>query len=59
MSRLPDRLSRVVLSRIGEPGDPRLCGLVRDLGAGAVLAAGVRTPDTAAPCARLDESLVR
>ncbi|KRF07520.1 hypothetical protein ASG88_01385 [Nocardioides sp. Soil777] len=37
MSRLPDRLSRVVLSRIGEPGDPRLCGLVRDLGAGAVL----------------------
>lgn len=37
MTRLPDRLARVVLSRIGEPGDPRLCGLVRDLGAAAVL----------------------
>jgi DNA processing protein len=37
MSGLPDRLVRVVLSRIGEPGDPRLCGLVRDLGAAAVL----------------------
>jgi DNA processing protein len=37
MSALPDRLVRVVLSRIGEPGDPRLCGLVRDLGAAAVL----------------------
>ncbi len=37
MSTLPDRLARVVLSRIGEPGDPRLCGLVRDLGPGAVL----------------------
>ena len=37
MSPLPDRLARVVLSRIGEPGDPRLCGLVRDLGPVAVL----------------------
>jgi DNA processing protein len=37
MTGLPDRLARVVLSRIGEPGDPRLCGLVRDLGAPAVL----------------------
>lgn len=37
MSVLPDRLSRVVLSRIGEPGDPRLCGLVSDLGPAAVL----------------------
>ncbi|KRF36404.1 DNA-processing protein DprA [Nocardioides sp. Soil805] len=37
MSTLPDRLARVVLSRIGEPGDPRLCGLVRDLGPAAVL----------------------
>lgn len=37
MSALSDRLVRVVLSRIGEPGDPRLCGLVRDLGPAAVL----------------------
>ena len=37
MSGIGDRLARVVLSRIGEPGDPRLCGLVRDLGAPAVL----------------------
>jgi DNA processing protein len=34
----PDRAARVVLSRIGEPGDPRLTGLVSDLGAEAVLA---------------------
>jgi len=33
-----DRAARVVLSRIGEPGDPRLTGLVADLGAEAVLA---------------------
>ena len=34
----PERAARVVLSRIGEPGDPRLTGLVHDLGATAVLA---------------------
>jgi DNA processing protein len=34
----PERAARVVLSRIGEPGDPRLTGLVADLGAEAVLA---------------------
>lgn len=28
-----ERLARVVLSRVGEPGDPRLTRLVRDLGA--------------------------
>jgi DNA processing protein len=33
----PERLARVVLSRIGEPGDPRLTGLVAELGAEAVL----------------------
>lgn len=35
----PDRAARVVLSRIGEPGDPRLTDLVADLGAEPVLAA--------------------
>jgi DNA processing protein len=35
----PERAARVVLSRIGEPGDPRLTGLVAELGAEAVLAA--------------------
>jgi DNA processing protein len=34
----PERLARVVLSRIGEPGDPRLTRLVAELGAEAVLA---------------------
>jgi DNA processing protein len=34
----PERAARVVLSRVGEPGDPRLTGLVADLGAEAVLA---------------------
>ena len=34
-----ERLARVVLSRVGEPGDPRLTGLVAELGAVAVLAA--------------------
>jgi DNA processing protein len=34
----PERAARIVLSRIGEPGDPRLTGLVADLGAEAVLA---------------------
>lgn len=40
MSRAVDaeRAARVVLSRVGEPGDPRLTGLVADLGAEAVLA---------------------
>jgi len=33
-----ERAARVVLSRIGEPGDPRLTGLVAELGAEAVLA---------------------
>lgn len=32
-----ERLARVTLSLIGEPGDPRLTGLVHDLGAGTVL----------------------
>lgn len=34
----PERAARVVLSRVGEPGDPRLTGLVAELGAEAVLA---------------------
>jgi DNA processing protein len=34
-----ERLARVTLSRIGEPGDPRLTSLVSDLGAEEVLAA--------------------
>ena len=34
----PDRAARVVLSRIGEPGDSRLTGLVAEIGAEAVLA---------------------
>jgi DNA processing protein len=33
-----DRLARVALGRLGEPGDPRLAGLVADLGAAAVYA---------------------
>ncbi len=33
----PERLARVVLSRIGEPGDPRLTDLVHQLGARKVL----------------------
>lgn len=33
-----ERLARVVLSRIGEPGDPRLTDLVHELGAEKVLA---------------------
>lgn len=33
----PERAARVVLSRVGEPGDPRLTGLVAELGAEAVL----------------------
>ncbi len=33
-----ERLARVVLSRVGEPGDPRLTDLVCELGATAVLA---------------------
>jgi DNA processing protein len=32
-----ERLTRVALSRIGEPGDPRLLGLVTEVGAEAVL----------------------
>jgi DNA processing protein len=35
----PEREARVILSRIGEPGDPRLTGLVAELGAEAVLVA--------------------
>jgi predicted Rossmann fold nucleotide-binding protein DprA/Smf involved in DNA uptake len=34
----PERAARVVLSRVGEPGDPRLTGLVAELGAATVLA---------------------
>jgi DNA processing protein len=33
-----ERVARVVLSRVGEPGDPRLTGLVTELGAETVLA---------------------
>jgi DNA processing protein len=33
----PERLARVALSRIGEPGDPRLTDLVHELGAETVL----------------------
>jgi DNA processing protein len=33
MSRLDERLARVALGRISEPGDPRLAGLVAELGA--------------------------
>lgn len=33
----PERAARVVLSRVGEPGDPRLTGLVAELGAETVL----------------------
>jgi DNA processing protein len=33
----PERAARVVLSRVGEPGEPRLTGLVTELGAEAVL----------------------
>lgn len=33
----PERAARVVLSRVGEPGDPRLTGLVAELGAEVVL----------------------
>jgi DNA processing protein len=38
VERDPERLARAALSRIGEPGDPRLTGLVHDLGAATVLA---------------------
>ena len=39
MSGVPEqeRLARVVLSRVGEPGDPRLTDLVHELGARTVL----------------------
>ncbi len=37
-ARDEERLARVVLSRVGEPGDPRLTDLVADLGATVVLA---------------------
>ena len=33
----PERLARVVLSRVGEPGDPRLTDLVHELGGETVL----------------------
>ena len=33
----PERLARAALSRIGEPGEPRLTGLVHELGAATVL----------------------
>ena len=36
MSPLDERLARVALGRIGEPGDPRLAGLVAELGAAAI-----------------------
>ncbi len=32
-SREPERLARIALSRLGEPGDPRLANLVAELGA--------------------------
>jgi DNA processing protein len=35
---LTDRVARVALGRLGEPGDPRLAGLVAELGAPAVYA---------------------
>ncbi len=35
---LTDRAARVALGRLGEPGDPRLAGLVTELGASAVYA---------------------
>jgi len=41
----PERAARVVLSRVGEPGDPRLTGLVAELGAEEVLAALRRQGD--------------
>jgi DNA processing protein len=37
-TRPTDRAARVALGRLGEPGDPRLAGLVAELGAGAVYA---------------------
>ncbi|HEX4190560.1 MAG TPA: DNA-processing protein DprA, partial [Marmoricola sp.] len=40
-----DRAARLVLSTIGEPGDPRLTSLVHDLGAVPVLAALRETSD--------------
>ncbi|MEO5711605.1 MAG: DNA-processing protein DprA [Nocardioidaceae bacterium] len=56
-----DRIARVALSRLGEPGDPRLTALVAELGAGQVCdylreerdASGVGT-DVAARLAGLD-----
>jgi DNA processing protein len=61
-SRLdPERAARVVLSRVGEPGDPRLTGLVDELGAQEVLdnllqqsAAGALKDDLAARLAQAD-----
>jgi DNA processing protein len=57
----PERAARVVLSRIGEPGDPRLTGLVDELGAEAVLAGllrqgaeGALNEDLAARLERID-----
>ena len=43
----PERLARVALSRIGEPGDPRLTDLVHELGAETVLAQPARPGDRA------------
>lgn len=39
MTTDPERRARLVLSLVGEPGDPRLTGLVEQLGAATVLAA--------------------
>jgi DNA processing protein len=57
----PERAARVVLSRVGEPGDLRLTGLVTELGAEAVLrslreqsAAGALRDDLAGRLAQVD-----
>jgi DNA processing protein len=60
----PERAARVVLSRVGEPGDPRLTGLVEELDASTVLgslreqgAAGRLGEDLAARLAQVDPAL--
>jgi DNA processing protein len=57
----PERAARVVLSRVGEPGDVRLTGLVSEIGAEAVLqslleqsAAGALKDDLAARLTEVD-----
>lgn len=53
---MDDRLARVALSRLGEPGDPRLASLVEELGAEQVHAS-LSQPDASGVAAEVAERL--